>query len=372
MKRFVHALPSATPGTTHELTSLHFGQSSATRKVYIQAALHADETPSMLVAAVLRQRLEALEVEGALDCQVVLVPIANPVGLGQHVLGNFIGRFDLASGQNFNRSFPVLHEKIAAAIDGRLDGDPRHNLCTIRRAWRDALMAREPKTEFDALQRTLMLLAHDGDVVLDLHCSREAAMHVYTGESIWKEAEPLARYLGAKASLLAIDSGAASFDEAHSTTWWQLQQTFGQRFPIPSGSIAVTVEHRGQRDVSQELAEQDAAAILHYLVHVGAIRGTAPPLPELPYPATPLAGSEQLVASAAGILVYRARMGDPVEVGQPLFDIVDPVSAQRTTIVSRTAGVFYMGRDVRFVKLGDPLGRVSGAKVMRTGNLLSA
>ena len=134
----------------------------------------------------------------------------------------------------------------------------------------------------------------------------------------------------------------------------------------------MTVEHRGQRDVSHEFAEQDAMAIVHYLMHLGLVSGSAPPLPELAFPATPLAGSEQLIAPTTGVLVYRTRVGDAVELGQPLFDIVDPVSGHRTTIASQTAGVLYMGRDVRFVKLGDPLGRVSGSRIIRSGNLLSA
>lgn len=372
MKSIVHALPSATPGATHELTSLHFGGSPAVRKVYVQAALHADEIPSMLVATVLREKLLALEAQDALRCKVVLVPMANPIGLAQSVLGSFIGRFDLASGQNFNRTFPMLHEEISATIDGSLTDDAQDNLRSIRAAWREALEKRQPKSEFDALKWMLMLLAHDSDILLDLHCSREADVHVYTGESIWQQAEPLARYLGAKASLLAIDSGAASFDEAQSTTWWYLQQRFGAKFPIPSGCIAVTVEHRGQRDVSYELADRDATAIVHYLMHLGLVSGAAPPMPELLFPATPLAGSEQLVAAATGVLVYRARVGGAVEAGQPIFDIVDPISGFRKTVMSRNAGVLYMARDVRFVKLGDPLGRISGTKVLRTGNLLSA
>ncbi|MGO4307269.1 hypothetical protein [Cupriavidus sp. RAF12] len=240
----------------------------------------------------------------------------------------------------------------------------------IRAAWREALLARVPASAFASLQQTLMLLAHDADYVLDLHCSREAAMHLYTGDAIWREVEPLARYLGATASLLALDSGANSFDEAHSYTWYQLQQTFGERYPILSGSIAVTVEHRGQRDVSDPLAQQDTQALLDYLTHIGVIEGKAPPLPTLRWPATPLACSEQLVAPVAGMLVYRTEVGGVVRPGQALFDIVDPITGARTTMSSKTEGIFYMGRDVRMVKPGDQIGRVSGARAFRVGNLL--
>jgi len=39
---------------THELTSFHFGIPGK-KKIYIQAWLHADETPTMLVALYLKR-----------------------------------------------------------------------------------------------------------------------------------------------------------------------------------------------------------------------------------------------------------------------------------------------------------------------------
>jgi predicted deacylase len=367
-----HAFTPATAGTAHHLTSHHFGSATTGKKIYIQAGLHADETPAMLVATTLMPLLRELEQAGKLQCEVVLVNSANPLGLSQWLLGAPVGRFDLASGRNYNRDYPVLFAEIAAGIEGKLTQDIDSNRATIRAAWHAALTARPPATVFDALQRKLMLLAHDADVVLDLHCSREAAMHVYTGTAIWNEVEPLARYLGSKASLLAYDSGAVSFDEAFSYPSWQLRERFGAEFPIPAGPIAVTVEHRGQRDVDYEIATQDAEAIIHYLTHQGYIAGTAPPLPPLLHPATPLAGSEQFIAPVTGILVHRAAIGAMIEVGQALFDIVDVDSGQATHINSKTRGALYMRRDVRFVKAGDPLGRVTGATPQRSGKLLGA
>ena len=366
----IHSLKSPSPGVAFQLVSHHFGDAGSGRKVYIQAGLHADEVPAMLVATTLCEHLARIEAEGQLRAEVVVVSAANPVGLAQGVMGNFVGRFELSSGKNFNRDFPMLFKDVAAAVADQLGADAQANVRAIRAAWRQALLSRAPASLFASLQQALMLLAHDADYVLDLHCSREAGMHLYTGDAIWREVEPLARYLGATASLLALDSGACSFDEAHSFTWYQLQQAYGERYPIPSGSIAVTVEHRGQRDVSHELARQDAQALLNYLIHVGAVQGDAPALPPLAQPATPLAGSEQLVAPVAGMLVYRAAVGQAVTKGQPLFDIVDPVAGERITISAGSTGVFYMGRDTRFVKPGDQIGRISGEHAFRTGNLL--
>lgn len=370
-----HTLPSATPGTSHQLTVFQFGPPAAQtgqRKVYIQAALHADEVPAMLVAVALKEELTRLEAAGHLRAEVQLLTCANPLGLAQAVLGNAQGRFELASGQNYNRGFPFLAGQIASAVEGKLGNSAAANLQVIRRAWHDALQALPETTAIAALQKRLMLLAHDADVVLDLHCSKEAAMHLYTSDGLWPAVEPLARYIGARASLLALDSGAQSFDEALSCTWVQLQQKFGARFPIPNGSVAVTVEHRGQRDVSHPLAEQDARAILHYLTQQGDMEGSAPPLPELSAPATPLAGSEQFTAPVSGVLVHMVDVGATVQAGDVLFHIVDPISGERTEIATHTTGVVYMRKDARFVRLGDPLGRVSGSKIIRSGKLLGA
>ncbi|NVZ12361.1 MULTISPECIES: succinylglutamate desuccinylase/aspartoacylase family protein [unclassified Pseudomonas] len=372
MKLKSHPLLQATPGTHRHVDSEHYGAMGASRKIYIQAALHADETPALLVAAHLRRQLAELENANRLNAQIVLVAVANPTGLSQYIMGAPSGRFELGSGRNYNRGFPVPYQAIADRIEHLLGQDIDANRQLIRQAWGECLLDAAPLDEFQSLQRTLMLLAHDADIVLDLHCSREAAMHVYTGEAVWATVEPLARYIGSEASLLATDSQANSFDEALYLLWVNLRERFGDRFPIPDSSVAVTVEHRGQRDVSYELAEHDATAIIDYLTHLGAVEGAPRPLPALRNPATPLAGSEQFYAPCAGVLVHRAAVGSRIEAGQALFDIVDPHSGQATTVCSHNTGVLYMRRDVRFVKPGDPLGRVSGATPIRSGKLLSA
>jgi predicted deacylase len=367
-----HTIPLISPavGTRRELTSFHFGPADAREKIYLQAALHADEIPAMLVAVMLRRRLAALEAAGELAARIVIVPVANPVGLAQHLLGQFIGRFDLASGRNFNRSFPAF-DGVAQQLDGALGPDAQRNVARVRALMRDALARQTPRTEFESLQHALLALSLDADVVIDLHCSLEATLHLYTSDAAWPQFEPLARYLGAQASLLATDSGAQAFDEAHSLPWWTLQQQAGDA-PLPPGTIAATIECRGQRDVCNETAARDADAIVDFLRARGALRGAARPMPALVRAPTPLAGSEQFYAPASGILVHRAAPGDLIRAGDPLFDIVDPLSDETITVRSRTEGVFYMRRAIRFVTAGAPLGRVTGTRPIRTGVLLGA
>jgi predicted deacylase len=367
-----HTLLNSTEGTSQRLLSHHFGGPARGKKIYIQGGLHADEIPGILVALTLKAKLEKLEEAGRINAEIVLLTASNPIGLAQYLMGHPIGRFDLMSGRNFNRGYPWLCKQIAQAVEGKLTQDAGQNVAIVRAAWRALLLEQQPRQTFDDLQHKLTLMSFDADLILDLHCSRESTMHIYTGEGMWNEAEPLARYLGARAALLGTDSGGASFDESHSYTWRHLQDRYGDRFPIPNGSVAITIEHRGLRDVSDELAEQDASAIINYLTHIGALAGEPAPLPPLLFPATPLAASEQFYAPVAGVLVHHAEPGAEIGVGQTLFEIVNTETGARTKVHSSTAGILYMRRDVRLVRRGEPLGRVSGTRVQRTGHLLSA
>jgi predicted deacylase len=208
-------------------------------------------------------------------------------------------------------------------------------------------------------------------VVLDLHCDWEAAMHLYTNPDLWPDVEPLARYLGAKASLLALNSVGNPFDEIHSFCWSDLRGRFGERFPIPNGSISVTIELRGQREVSYEYAEHDAQAIIEYLTARGVIAGTAAALPPLEFAATPLAGAEPIVAPISGVLVYRCEVGTWVDVGREIADIVDPLTDRVVTLKSGVAGVLYARHSTRFATAGLEFARIAGATAFRSGSLLS-
>lgn len=365
-----HPLISPTLGTARQITSFHYGPAGG-QKIYIQSSLHADELPGMLVSWALRRKLAALETAGKLRGEVVVVPVPNPIGLNQHVLGHLAGRFESNTAQNFNRNFYDLAALVLPHIEERLTGDVEANRNAVRATMREVLDAQRPKTELDSQRLALQRLSYDADVVLDLHCDWEAALHLYTNPDLWDDVEPLARYLDAKASLLALNSIGNPFDEIHSFCWSDLRERFGDRFPIPNGSISVTVELRGQADVSYEVADKDAQAIIEYLTLRGVIDGTAAPMPPLAFEATPLAGTEPIVAPASGVLVFRAMYGEWVEAGTAIADVVDPLTDQVTTLKCTVSGVLYARHRARLATAGMEVARVAGATPIRTGSLLS-
>mgnify|MGYP000069371035 CR=1 FL=1 len=94
MQRTVHPLLSPSLGVSKAVTSLHFGTPGSRPKVYIQASLHAEELPGMLVAHHLRAMLEAAQAQGLIQGEIVLVPVANPIGLAQRMDHKPMGRFE--------------------------------------------------------------------------------------------------------------------------------------------------------------------------------------------------------------------------------------------------------------------------------------
>jgi len=378
MERREHPLLSPSLGSQKHLVSFHYGAADARPKVYLQASLHAEELPGMLVAHHLRPLLDAAERAGRLRGQVVLVPAANPIGLSQRLNHRAMGRFEFGTAQNFNRHYPKLSDAVFDAVRDRLGADPAANVALVRRAATDWLKAWQPASELDSLRRQLFLLAHDADVVLDLHCDWEAVLHLYAEEACWPPLAPLAWLLGCRAVLLARDSGGEPFDEALSGLWWRLAERLraeGITHPLPQGCASATVELRGEADVSHAHAQADAKALMDYLQHLGVIDGPAPAIPEPSCQATPLAGSETLHSPVAGVVVFSARPGDSLAVGELVAEIIDPTApgASRVhRVTAGVAGVLYAAIGERYVVAGGELCKIAGATPFRTGHLLGA
>ena len=369
MQTHLHPLLAAVPGTTRQIHSFHYGPARAQGKVYIQASLHADELPGMLVLWHLKQRLADLEAAGALRWQVVLVPVANPLGLEQVLMDVPQGRFDNGSRENFNRFFIDVSQPVGDQVEGLLTQDPVRNLHLIRTALRQTLASQAPTTPLQSMRLILQALACDADVVLDLHCDFEAVQHLYLAPDTWPQVEPLACYLGSRACFFAEDAEGHSFDDCYTLFWAQMQARFPGRFSAPG--FAVTLELRGVADVDHGLARQDCEALLNYLMLRGAIDGQAPPLPALLNPSTPLAGVEPLVSPVGGLIVFCAQVGDYLEAGQCVADIIDPITDSVTQVRCKHEGLLYVRSVRRMATAGMTIAHTAGPVAYRQGYLLS-
>lgn len=370
MKTEFVEIPSATVGACFHLAVQRFGTPGARPAVYIQASLHADEIPGMICASVLRRLLSTREAAGEITGEIILVPVANPIGLAQEVLGNPIGRFDLADGGNFNRDFPSLGKVLIEAVADQLGKNVADNVALVRATLPRLLAQQAAVHPTERLKKTLVGLAQPCDFVLDLHCDAEASVHLYTHSASTEIFAPLAARLGCTAVLVADESGGDPFDEALSRPWVELAAARPD-VPLPLSCHSTTIELRGQSDVSADLADADAGAILGFLRDIGALTGAETAVPPTLCQPTPLAAALPLIAPVAGILLYRRDVGEHVDEGALLAEVIDPVTGEATAVLSPCSGVFFARSALRFVKPGRRLGKVAGLNPTRSGYLLS-
>lgn len=351
------------PGTERSLSVLRFGVEGARPKAYFQASLHADELPAMLVANYLVERLKQAAEAGAMRGEVVVVPVANPIGLAQFVQGHSMGRFALGGAGNFNRHFPDLGEALDDDLVRRLGDDAQTNVRIVRAAMKDALGAMQPADEVACLRHTLLSLAIDADIALDLHCDSESVMHLFLGTPLWPDAADLSAQLGSRATLLATVSGGHPFDEAVGGPWWSLAERCPE-YPVPPACLSGTVEFRGRGDVDEALAAADADNLYKFLQRRGVIDGDAGPLPEALCDATPLEGADLIHSPVAGVVAYEKEPGEVVAAGEVVAVVVDPMNpdfdAARTALTCRCAGVLYGRRQDRLTRPGKLVCKVAG------------
>ncbi len=360
-------LPGGAPGTRQKLRFIHYGDEQARPKIYIQAALHADEIPGLLVLHELEKLLDAADARGDISGHIVLTPVANPIGLGQFHLGTFQGRFHAANGVNFNRDYPDLVPQLLTALEGKLGDDGEENVRLIRSECLRILSHQSPLSAIDCMRNALFSRAIDADLVFDLHCDDEAIMHLYTTPSAWPDTRDLVDYLDCPLVMLADISGGNPFDEACSAIWSQLADAFPHH-PAPAGCQANTIELRGRADVDETLAKQDAKALYAFMVGRGIIDEKLPEPQRVETAVHPLEGVARIHAPCTGAVTFQAlpgqwlEKGDAVATVYPLEDSASPIM-----IESPIAGLLYSRRVDRYAHAGLKICSISGADVLPVG-----
>ena len=391
-------LPSVSPGCQRSLKYHAYGP-KGTPRAYIQASLHADELPGMLVSHHLIKMLDIAASRGHIKNEIIIVPFANPIGLAQGFMDLHLGRFSFETMINFNRNWHDFSKEVAAAVLPKLSmTDSANNVRVIREALSVAVNNVPVLREEEVMKKELFKLAVVADICLDLHCDDRSLLHMYTHDKCWPALRDLSDELQSHVCMLATCSGGNPFDEACTQVWETLAGQF-PAFPIPMACQSATVELRGQADVSDELAARDARALFRFLqgrgfiarestaggddfAHSGATSGPgsvspalqvglrAPRLPD----AHPLTATDTVIVEVAGIVAWKVALGYMVTKGQLLGEVVcvDDVDAPRVPIVARCDGlVFAMAGQL--CRPGQAIMKIAGKEPLdyRKGNLLS-
>lgn len=375
LERITTSIAADAPGTTTTLTLFRIGPADANTKIYMQAALHADEQPGIMAIHHLLPLLEKADRDGKLRARFSIHPMVNPLGMGRIESETHLGRYDSRSGTNFNRRWPDLFAAISDEIGSRLTDDASANVRLIRQAVRNWLDAQTPLTAMQKLRHHVMCEAYDADYVLDLHCDNEALPHLFVTPDSMNELTELADWMGSVAQLTAEDSGGGSFDEVWPALWTRLRAAHPEK-PIPFSGVAATLEYRGQHDVFDALGKSDAENLFNFFIAKGFVDL---PLPERPQPAplpTPLSATQMLRVGQPGLLAYRVELGEEVKKGQPIADLIalDGPDAfiARTPILAGTSGRVISRCMSKYVLPGTSIAKIVGTEPLpeRQGYLL--
>lgn len=308
-------------GNTLHIGAWRFEGDGSGPKVHLQAGVHADEIAGMLVLHHLLPRLQACQAQGRLRGNVTVVPQANPFGIGQFRQGKLLGRFHEATGQNFNRAFD-------------------HSLAMQR-----------PASNLAHWQKRLVQLAADADLVLDLHTDDEALPYLYIHRSFWPEQGlALAAALQVEVVIVWDEGGDGSFEET----------IINHGMP----RLAATVELRGQADVSDALAHQDADGLWAWLCINGVIDEVAD-IREWQGEVVDMGCMETLLAPCAGVLVFEKSLGDPVEQGERFARIIGRPGDPSSEVILRAVqtGRMVTGHRERLVAQGSVVAKFTGTRL---------
>lgn len=319
------------PGSDWRIKVLRFRGSRAdgAPTAYLQAALHGDEVPGVATLHVLAAKLRMLAARGDVFGDIVIVPVANPIGLSQSLAGEPFGRYDLSNRMNFNRDFPLLAGPDPSAL---LSDDA-------------------PATASMRLKARLVRLMLPAEIVLDLHCDEESLPYLYIHSALWPASRDLAAAMASDAVLLWDTDGGAAFEEAAIAPW------LGTGADL-AGRAVSTVELRGRGDVSPAYAEADAGGLVRFLAGRGVVAGDGPG--DWDGPAEPLDNVEMVRAPRGGIVLYHRDIGEHVAAGDRVATILfDPAAEDGAVdIPAPQAGLVLSRRDQRILRPGEDVMKI--------------
>ena len=362
-ERRVIPLRGDTPGAVTEFISFLIGPEDAPEKVYLQAALHADEHPGTMLLIHLIPMLMAADAAGRLNARFVVVPLANPLGMANIIDRKHVGRYDIRTGVNYNRRWPDLFAAVRSQVVGRLTDDERFNVTLIRRAVANWIDAQSPRSAAEELRLLLLRECHDAEFVFDLHCDADSLLHIYTSPELMPELQDLSDWMGAAAVMVAADSGGGSFDEVLPNLYRKVANTNPGK-PVPLATATATLEYRGQADVFDEIGAEDARRLYGFLCGRGLISDDPGPLPGHGAAGTPFDATEIVRAESSGLVAYRVGLGEMVKKGQPVADLIalDGPDAfiGRTPVLAGTDGLVLTRATEKYVQRGAPFMKIVG------------
>ena len=342
----------------HVFTVYRFVGNGTGPAVYIQAGIHGNEHPGILVAVKLIELIKGILSTHPLKGSITIVPLCNPIALSQTVQGEILGRFDIHTGKNFNRHFPDLSNKVIDKCHATRGEDI--DISTVRAVLKAMLDGHTLDDPSEQMKSDLFLLASQHDIVIDLHADNRSILHVYTPEHGEDITKILTAELECNLALTGTHDSTGGLDDALNYFWSTIQC----EFLLKTLPVAYTIELRGRYDISEKLTTQDATALFNFLCQTDVLDDKVPAKQNAPA-VFPVSGIDSPKAPKSGVLKLHRKLGDQIVEGDLIAEIMELNGAAGDPTIelqSMTDGILFCHSFHGVVPQGQTVYKIAGAK----------
>ena len=247
------------------------GSDSNSPSVYMQASMHASEIQGNAVLIELMEYFSQYQPKG----DIYMIPQCNPIGKDVFIGAWHQGRFDSATGDNWNRYYFNPEINYESFVKEHITS----STALYKKAFEELLQQKIAKElsnvwELSRAKKLNLLVqqeAQKADFVLDLHTDTDAITYLYTPEFAKKNAEKF----GYKYTLVIGNSTDGALDEAIFVPWWSLQLEFKKQGRDEDVlKKCFTLELGSEECISKNDAIMQTQGVLNYLKHKDIINST--------------------------------------------------------------------------------------------------
>ena len=238
------------------------GTNSKTSKVFIQASMHASEIQGNAVILNLIEHFKKYQPKG----DITIIPQCNPINMDNRQGAGHQGRFDSASGDNWNRYYfmPKIDYKsfVEKYINSSVEEYKKAFENLLIKKINEALADEYNLTRAKRLNHTMQRESLGCDIVLDLHTDTDATTYLYTAEHYKENAEKF----GYEDTLVIPNEFTGALDEAVFVPWRNLQLEFIKQGRNENALVeGYTLELGSEECIKSNEAEMQTQGILNYL-----------------------------------------------------------------------------------------------------------
>lgn len=298
------------------------------KKVYIQSNLHGSEIVGNDVIQQLIAYLLTIE-KTALQGEIWLVPVCNPLGTNQR--GHFFatGRFNNYDGKNWNRIFwdyekdcQDITEFARLNIKETKEDIQKKYLARINLAWQKELeQLQQPSstTISNQYRSVLQSLCLDADYLIDIHSSSNQAVDFLF---CFQSREESAQYFLFDYGILMTEYDGDAFDEAFLKPWIALEKEFnnlGRKIQFDLESW--TLELGSGMTMNSNSVIKGFRGIKNYLIQKKVLQ-LAEPIENHPLKLVPRNAVQSYYASTGGMIKNRLDLYSKVTKGDRLYQLL--------------------------------------------------